>query len=157
LTPLFKSVYSLTFLVSWDMKADDDWGSVGPVYGNVKHTSTKYDGTIRTSNYDCMGRCSQCNPLLGGMAKDCMKHDVCSAFKSILTEEAAYGFCKDIDCGDEALHTVAGCYKKKRWWQPSFFSHRVVCNEADFISNPDLYFADITFSAAEEDLGSWSP
>jgi hypothetical protein len=125
--------------------ANDDWGSVGPDYGNVAHTSAKPNGDLISSHYDCMGRCGECNVAFGGMAKDCMKHDVCSAFKSILTEEAAYGFCKDIDCGDEALHTVVGCFRKKRWF--NLFGQREVCDEADFNSEPDKYFADITWPA----------
>lgn len=94
-----------------------------------------------------------CNIIEGaGLAKDCMKHDVCSVFKSVLTREAAYGFCDDIDCGDEAFHTVVGCFKKRQWYT-SLFSNRQVCNEADFISEPDLYFADLSTAGDTEGWG----
>lgn len=65
--------------------------------------------------YDCMGGCgggcfnSYGDKDAGGM--DCLKHDVCSAWKSVRLGRQAKGFCNDPDCGDEAAMTIFNCWR----------------------------------------------
>ena len=70
----------------------------------------------------CMGTCGvDCSaslPILkpsGGVGdgKDCMKHDICLAFKDVLGFERDLDkdFCMDWDCGDEAAQTLLDCYE----------------------------------------------
>ena len=70
---------------------NDDWGN--PQFGG---------------DYDCMGTCGPgCKGV--GIAKDCMKHDICSYFKTVARKSEAVNFCRDFDCGDEAAQTVSNC------------------------------------------------
>lgn len=68
-------------------------------------------------SYDCMGGCGKgcvaptiLNKWDGG-ALDCLKHDVCSAWKSVFQGRPATGFCNDPDCGDEAAMTIFNCWR----------------------------------------------
>eukprot|EP00548_Thalassiothrix_antarctica_P000400 CAMPEP_0194130636 /NCGR_PEP_ID=MMETSP0152-20130528/1632_1 /TAXON_ID=1049557 /ORGANISM="Thalassiothrix antarctica, Strain L6-D1" /LENGTH=367 /DNA_ID=CAMNT_0038825209 /DNA_START=102 /DNA_END=1205 /DNA_ORIENTATION=- len=94
----------------------DDWG---PVPG-------------QDNNYDCMGGCG--GGCIGvGAGNDCMKHDVCSYFKSYALEIKAKGQCLDIDCGDEAAQANINCYKKQAGKDEA-----VTCSE-DNEGNPNFY------------------
>ena len=94
-------------------KTLDNWGQ--PTYGG---------------KYGCMGGCgSGCAGV--GRGKDCMKHDVCSYFKTVATEKEADGFCTDFDCGDEAAQTVTNCK------QGSYSGQQVTCREDSVVEiNP---------------------
>jgi hypothetical protein len=71
-------------------KAADDWEDI---HGN---------------SYNCMGLCgSGCDIRSGGYSRNCMKHDVCSAVKSMVQGFAADGNCHDVDCGDEQMQTTS--------------------------------------------------
>lgn len=73
---------------------------------------------IVKGNSDVSGGCAgKCGPgcIVGaGWAKDCLKHDVCVSYKSLVLGGTAWedddGFCYDIDCGDEAAQTILNCY-----------------------------------------------
>jgi len=93
----------------------------------------KIPGEQHTANYNCMGKCGAgCQGL--GIAKDCMKHDVCSYFKGLALDKEAVGFCRDFDCGDEAMQTVLNCWMRKR-----FRDKQVICDEDEDDSNPNFY------------------
>lgn len=77
----------------------DDWGNLGI-------------DALPSGGYDKMGRCGA-GALGVGDAMDCLKHDVCSAFKSAVIEGPATGFCDDPDCGDEAAQTLFNCKSKQ--------------------------------------------
>lgn len=70
----------------------DDWGEV----------------PNQTNSYSCIGKCGP-SCIGKGTAPDCLKHDVCSYFKSYALEKSTEGFCRDFDCGDEAAQTVTNC------------------------------------------------
>ncbi len=91
------------------VKTNDDWGKIG----GLKNV------------YGCMGNCGTgCQSL--GRGRDCLKHDVCSFFKSYALQQDAKGFCKDIDCGDEAAQTVINCWVRN---QKKFLpDYRVSCD-----------------------------
>lgn len=77
------------------MTTKDAWGDLG-VPG------------LRESAYNCMGSCGEgCRSV--GTSRDCGKHDVCSAYKSVHMNAPATGFCNDADCGDEAAQTIYNC------------------------------------------------
>ena len=81
---------------------------------------------IKFNNYGCMGFCGRsCFPTKGN-GKDCMKHDVCSHFKTVALNESADGFCRDFDCGDEAAQTVINCKNRAL---PTPFAQHEVCTE----------------------------
>lgn len=67
--------------------------------------------------YDCMGGCGRgCTNILGRSqddigALDCLKHDLCSAWKSAKTGTPTSGFCHDPDCGDEAAMSIFNCWR----------------------------------------------
>lgn len=73
----------------------DDWGNLGIT-------------SLPAGGYDNMGGCGAGKVGVGD-AMDCLKHDVCSAFKSAMIEGPASGFCNDPDCGDEAAQTLFNC------------------------------------------------
>jgi len=95
----------------------DDWGGV-PGQDN---------------DYDCMGVCG--GGCFGvGAGYDCMKHDVCSYFKSYALEIKAEGGCRDLDCGDEATQALVNCYIKKQAGK----DEAVTCSE-DNEEDPNFY------------------
>mmetsp|Transcript_13282 Transcript_13282/g.35598 ORF Transcript_13282/g.35598 Transcript_13282/m.35598 type:complete len:330 (+) Transcript_13282:59-1048(+) len=101
---------------------DNDWGDLG-VPG------------VDSGAYNCMGRCgSGCWPATG-YAKDCAKHDLCSAWKSQMIGKPAGGFCEDPDCGDEAAQTIYGCRRSYiPWWKRIGRRRAAICNSC---SEPD--------------------
>jgi len=82
-------------------------------------------------DYTCMGRCGVgCLGVGVGLGKDCMKHDVCSYFKTVARKSKAENFCRDFDCGDEAAQTVTNCRQGRNGPQ-------VICTPDTFIDiNP---------------------
>lgn len=99
------------------VKTDDDWGEI--------------DGL--ENGYDCMGTCGP--GCLGfGRGRDCLKHDVCSFFKSYALKEDANGFCKDIDCGDEAAQSVINCWIRNQF----ILDEPVICNRTVDEENPNI-------------------
>mmetsp|Transcript_2835 Transcript_2835/g.6059 ORF Transcript_2835/g.6059 Transcript_2835/m.6059 type:complete len:427 (+) Transcript_2835:35-1315(+) len=99
-------------------------------------------GIIHGNGYGCMGKCGRgCEALSGGYAKNCMKHDVCSAFKSTAQGVATGGNCKDVDCGDEQMHTVAYCNKG------GLLNLPVTCRKEDFDEDSN-YDIRITMGAS---------
>jgi len=73
--------------------------------------------TMSPRAYDCMGGCGKgCQNILSTsrediVALDCLKHDLCSAWKSVQLGHATRGFCHDPDCGDEAAMSIFNCWK----------------------------------------------
>lgn len=63
---------------------------------------------VGSGAYNCMGACGA-GCVAAGYAKDCLKHDLCSAYKTAAQGFPASGFCDDPDCGDEGAQTVYGC------------------------------------------------
>merc|ERR1711865_710786 len=72
--------------------------------------------------YNCMGGCGPgCTSLpffdnitvspddIGAL--DCLKHDLCSAWKTVFSGKPVSGFCHDPDCGDEAAMTIFNCWR----------------------------------------------
>lgn len=88
----------------------------------------------------CAGKCGKgCASTGGGWAMDCLKHDVCVTYKKWVLEanfiiDMPIGFCNDLDCGDEAAHTVMNCYED-RWINDI----SRVCIESEFARDNDLY------------------
>lgn len=74
---------------------------------------------VKPHAYDCMGGCGRgCSGVFFGFHSeedvgglDCLKHDLCSAWKSVFTGRATKGFCHDPDCGDEAAMTIYNCWR----------------------------------------------
>jgi len=70
---------------------------------------------VNPRDYDCMGGCgrgcsaSRTRDDVGAL--DCMKHDLCSAWKTVRSGRKTRGFCHDPDCGDEAAMTLFNCWK----------------------------------------------
>jgi len=94
--------------------------------------------------YDCMGGCGKgCFRINLGRTRDdigaldCLKHDVCSAWKSVRMGRAARGFCHDPDCGDEAAMSIFNCWKGWRLFgsmggnRPGPFAEPAVCVPQD--------------------------
>lgn len=100
----------------------DDWGFI--------------DGEQHEKgDYDCMGKCGAgCGTDGLGVAKDCMKHDVCSYFKALALDESSGGFCSDFDCGDEAMQTVTNC-----WISHAGKDKNVICDKSEDDKNPKFY------------------
>lgn len=79
-------------------------------------------GALGAKAYDCMGGCGAgCSTQFSATHKDmgaldCLKHDVCSAWKSVATGEPTRGFCHDPDCGDEAAMTIFNCWRGWRFF-----------------------------------------
>jgi len=96
-------------------------------------------GDFLGSKGGCVGKCGPgCNFLAGGYAKDCAKHDVCSAYKLLVTKKAYQNpskFCGDPDCGDEAAQTVMNCFEHRLFWGDPV----KVCHKSDFDRNEDYY------------------
>ena len=66
--------------------------------------------------YNCMGYCGiGCWSF--GSAYDCMKHDTCSYYKTMVQGSGAEGFFLDVDCGDEAAQATINCWDKNGWWR----------------------------------------
>lgn len=92
------------------VRGHSHWGSLGGTPG------------VAAGAYDCMGRCgSGCmGSSTGGL--DCLKHDVCSAWKSRRRGRPVAGYCHDPDCGDEGAQALYNCHD----------SHGAApCNESD--------------------------
>lgn len=100
--------------------------------------------TINPREYNCMGGCGPgcaSSPLLKGRydagALDCLKHDLCSAWKSLQLGRSTRGFCHDPDCGDEAAMTIFNCWKGWRLFGSvggsgtGPFSEPAICDPAD--------------------------
>mmetsp|Transcript_53247 Transcript_53247/g.142484 ORF Transcript_53247/g.142484 Transcript_53247/m.142484 type:complete len:388 (-) Transcript_53247:118-1281(-) len=95
---------------------------------------------IHSGAYDCMGGCGkgcahfQVQNRQDVGALDCLKHDLCSAWKSLQTRNGTQGFCHDPDCGDEAAMTIFNCWKGWRFFgsvgsnSNGPFSRPVVCD-----------------------------
>jgi len=83
----------------------------GAMWGNLGLRS------MATRAYDCMGGCGKgCSNVVSTSredigALDCLKHDLCSAWKSVRLGRATRGFCHDPDCGDEAAMSIFNCWK----------------------------------------------
>jgi len=71
-------------------------------------------GELHGNNGNCMGYCgSGCWAF--GSAYDCMKHDTCSYYKTMVQGSGAEGFFLDVDCGDEAAQATINCWDKNGW------------------------------------------
>lgn len=110
----------------------------GDHWGNLGNQSMGLDPHA----YDCMGGCGAGCKTPGRRqedigALDCLKHDVCSAWKSVKTGRASAGFCHDPDCGDEAAMTLFNCWKGLRLFGSvgshgaGPFSRPAICNLDD--------------------------
>lgn len=87
----------------------------------------------------CAGKCGRGCLIGAGYAKDCLKHDVCVSYKALKLggnhwEQKNYGFCYDIDCGDEAAQAIFNCYID--YW---FNDKSIICDESTFYHNKDAY------------------
>lgn len=111
------------------------------VYAKAGNDGDANWGDIHGNSYGCMGKCGKGCDLGGGYAKNCMKHDVCGAFKSVAQGIESSGNCRDIDCGDEQMQTVAYCHKKGLLELP------VTCRKEDFVNHPKEYDIRLTFGA----------
>ena len=88
----------------------------------------------------CAGKCGAgCNGA--GWAVDCLKHDTCVTYKKWVldttwpqTGHMPFGFCNDLDCGDEGAQTTLNCYED-RW----FNERSIVCNKDGFANNRNFY------------------
>lgn len=85
----------------------------GAMWGNLG-----IPAVIKPHAYDCMGGCghgcrgvSVFNSEEDVGALDCLKHDLCSAWKSVYRGIATRGFCHDPDCGDEAAMAIFNCWR----------------------------------------------
>lgn len=106
------------------------WGNLGLLDVGVKA-------------YDCMGGCGQgCSGSPGRThqdvgALDCLKHDLCSAWKSVRQGRATKGYCHDPDCGDEAAMALFNCWRGFRFFgsvggsRRGPFSEPVICAPGD--------------------------
>ncbi len=83
-------------------------------------------GRYDTSDYGCTGYCGAGCQKSWTKGNDCMKHDVCSYYKSLVQGFPASGFGLDLDCGDEAAQTVVSCWEEK-WW----IDQPVICKDKD--------------------------
>lgn len=94
--------------------------------------------------YDCMGGCGiGCQGALAAHSKedvgalDCLKHDLCSAWKTVHSGRATQGFCHDPDCGDEAAMAIFNCWRGYRFFgslggaRSGPFSEPAVCDASD--------------------------
>lgn len=84
---------------------DANWGNLGNLSLGLKPNA-----------YDCMGGCGHGCQVPGRLredigALDCLKHDVCSAWKSVRSGRATNGYCHDPDCGDEAAMAIFNCWR----------------------------------------------
>ena len=128
---------NLTGGISWlDPFAEDFTTDEMPLRETCVETIVRYPdnwGNIpNTVNfYNCMGKCgSSC--LGAWVSRDCLKHDVCSYFKSLAMEDPATGFCRDFDCGDETAQSVANC-----WSRSGMDGSPVVCSPDSYmVLNP---------------------
>lgn len=110
---------------------DNTWGD----RPSKTYNSSNDWGRLHTNTYNCMGVCgSGCWEL--GVAKDCMKHDLCSYFKTLALKTKAVGGAKDIDCGDEATQVQVNCWIRNKWL---FDDEPVTCNEDLARENDDFY------------------
>lgn len=111
-------------------------------------------GDLHGSNYGCMGKCGG-GCMGAGYARDCMKHDVCSAFKTVAQGQAAEGFCMDVDCGDEAMQSTTHCrvpipeIPGSAFPLPEGLTIGVTCRESDF-ENSTEYTVDAELTIAAE-------
>jgi len=119
------------------------------------YTKSDFDegwGDIHGSNYGCMGKCGagcqlwMIGRLGGGYAKNCMKHDVCSAFKSVATGVKSEGACQDIDCGDEMMQAVSHCDL------PGSLILPTTCNQEDFADPNSGFTFRMTWGSTVFDL-----
>jgi hypothetical protein len=89
------------------VEGHSDWGGLW-----LSDDITTFD------QFNCMGKCARgCG--IGGKedgAKDCLKHDVCAAYKTYITKQVPSGFCDEPDCGDEAAQAVFNCRRKGLGW-----------------------------------------
>jgi len=91
----------------------------------------------------CAGKCGPGCVVGAGWAKDCMKHDVCAAYKALKQLDRGFkfydgdGFCYDPDCGDEAAQTVFNCYVWHWSWDTP-----ITCESKNFNPNPHHKYKD---------------
>jgi len=109
----------------------------GSMWGNLGLRS------LHARAYDCMGSCGKgCSNVISHLpddvgALDCLKHDVCSAWKSVRQGRPTSGFCFDPDCGDEAAMSLFNCWKGWRFFgslgahRDGPFSVPAVCDKND--------------------------
>jgi len=72
-------------------------------------------GHMYMGDYGCMGGCGPgCAAYTWklGYSLDCLKHDVCSGWNAHRLKKSSRGFCKDLDCGDEAAQATWTCTSK---------------------------------------------
>lgn len=99
---------------------------------------------VSSGAYDCMGACGAGCSRVSATANakdigalDCLKHDVCSAWKSVHSGRPTQGFCHDPDCGDEAAMAIYNCWKGFRLFgsvggsSSGPFSEPAVCDADD--------------------------
>ncbi len=118
--------------------ADDDWGMLrGGKRISYEEEQLYLDKEyillfpqFGVSSYNAMGKCGSGEAGVG-LGRDCMKHDICSYFKSVALGENAVGFCQDFDCGDEAAQTVFNC-------RMSRVGNYVICDKDLDDENPDF-------------------
>mmetsp|Transcript_114116 Transcript_114116/g.261903 ORF Transcript_114116/g.261903 Transcript_114116/m.261903 type:complete len:305 (-) Transcript_114116:39-953(-) len=92
------------------------------------------------NNYDCLGYCGVgCAPVIYGDCMDCMKHDVCSAFKTIWQRGKTKGYCDDLDCGDEAAQALWSCD-----------------DTAPCTGNPEGFWSRVVVAWHPGDCGQWA-
>mmetsp|Transcript_60989 Transcript_60989/g.145329 ORF Transcript_60989/g.145329 Transcript_60989/m.145329 type:complete len:384 (+) Transcript_60989:86-1237(+) len=99
--------------------------------------------SLHSRAYDCMGSCGRgCSNIISHLpddigALDCLKHDLCSAWKSVHKGQPTVGFCFDPDCGDEAAMSLFNCWKGWRLFgslgghRHGPFSVPAICDERD--------------------------
>lgn len=73
---------------------------------------------VKPKAYNCMGHCGvgcagnkvvKIKDDVGAL--DCLKHDLCSAWKSVRIGTPARGYCHDPDCGDEGAMAIFNCWR----------------------------------------------
>jgi hypothetical protein len=116
----------------------------------IQANDSQHDATLS----GCAGRCGPgCTGA--GWAKDCLKHDACVTYKNFLLQAEGktepFGFCNDLDCGDEAAQTVMNCFVAR-----SGRDQNIICNEQVFEDNDEAFgrwsFATYLFNEGQCDL-----
>lgn len=86
------------------VKGGADWGNLGmPSVGREA-----YD-RMGVCGFSFTARLTRTRGDIGAL--DCLKHDVCSAWKSVSSGRPTRGFCHDPDCGDEAAMSIFNCWR----------------------------------------------
>jgi len=137
LTPRLREIMSCLHCPSFEEVCLEAVVTGGAMWGNLSMAS------LSPRSYDCMGGCGRgCSNVLGRTredvgALDCLKHDLCSAWKSVRSGTAVKGYCHDPDCGDEAAMALFNCWRGFRLFgslggsRKGPFSVPVVCDQED--------------------------